>query len=64
MRIEMPRFDLVDGGFDQATELLALFFGNAGLQILNFRKLLAHKHNESDIGNSGQPGIANQLRVQ
>jgi hypothetical protein len=46
MRIKMSRFDLVDGGFHQATEFFALVVGNAGFQILDFRKLLANKHNE------------------
>ena len=49
MRIEMSGFDLVECSFDQATEFFALVFGNAGLPVLDFGKLIAHKHNESDI---------------
>ena len=60
----MSGFDLVYCRVDQATEFFALFFGYFGFEILDFRSVFADKHYESDIGNTREPGIANQLRVQ
>ena len=43
MRTKVARFDLIDGGFDQSTELPALCFGNRGSQILDFWMVFANE---------------------
>jgi hypothetical protein len=61
---DLARFDLANGRFNEATVLPALYFRNGGLQILNLRMILPHENHERHIGNSTDPGITNQLRIQ
>lgn len=63
VRWKLASFDLVDRRFDQPTELTALFLGDRGFQILDLRPLFSHEHNEGDVGNATNPGIANEPRI-
>ena len=56
---ELPRFDLADGCFNEATVLAALFVRNRRFQILNLRMILPHEYHERYIRDSADPGIAN-----
>src|SRR6201981_3730119 len=64
VRRELARFDLANGRFDEATVVPALFFRNSCLQILNLGMIFPHEHHEPHIGDSTDPGIANQLWVE
>jgi hypothetical protein len=56
---ELPRFDLADGRFNEATVLVALLVRNGCFQILSLRLIFPHEHHERYIGDSADPGIAN-----
>jgi len=60
---ELSSLDLPDGRFDQLTEFAALLICDSGTQVLNLDQPLAHEHHLGDFGDTGDPGIANQLRV-
>src|SRR5438132_1681363 len=64
VRQELGRLDLLDGRLDQLTEFAALLIVDGGTQVLNLDQALAHENHLSDFGNSGDPGIANQLWIQ
>src|SRR5438132_11796601 len=61
---ELRRLDLPDDRFDQLPEFAALLICDSGVQVLNFDQAFAHEHHLGDVGDSGDPGITNQLRVQ
>ena len=56
--------DLTDRRRQKPTKFRSLFFGDGGLQILDFGLMLSHEDNQRDFGNTGDPGIADQLRVE
>jgi hypothetical protein len=64
VRIKVSRFDLAYCGFDQSTELFALFFRDRGLQVLDFRIVFANEDDKGNIRNSCEPGIADQLWIK
>src|SRR5271170_6051666 len=63
VRKELPRFNLISGGLNQLAKLPALLLVNGCLQILNLRCVLAHKDDQSNIGDSRRPEITNQLGI-
>src|SRR5438128_3624982 len=60
---ELSRLDLPDGLFDELPELAALLIRDRGVQVLNFDQPLAHENHLGDFGDSGDPRIANELRI-
>src|ERR1700747_1603115 len=60
----MTAFDLLDRRFDQLAKFLLLILRDGGLQILDFRQMLAHKYNQSYLPNAAHPGVADQLRIE
>src|SRR5205809_4296096 len=64
VRQELGRLDLLDGGFDQLSELAPLLVVDGCAQVLDFDQPLAYENYLGDVGDSGDPRIANQLRVQ
>src|SRR5437762_9350696 len=46
------------------TEFLTLFIADDRSKVLNLNQSLAHKHYLRHLGNPGDPGIANQLRIE
>ena len=64
MRRELGRFNLAYSQTDQSIELFALVGGDRSLQILDFGKPLTYEHDQRHIGNAGDPGIADQLRIE
>src|ERR1700688_4227261 len=64
VRIKMTGFNLIYRGLHQSTEFLALCLGNGGFQILDLRMVFANEHDEGHFGNSGKPGITDQLRIE
>ena len=61
---ELGCLDLADCGCHKAPKFLALLFRDRGLQVLDLRLVFSYEDNESHIGNSGHPRIADQLRVE
>ena len=49
VRRELACFELSHRRLDQAAEIPPLIFRNRGLQVLDFRQMLSHKDDESDI---------------
>ena len=49
---ELRSFDLADRRCDKTIEFPALFFRDRGLQVLDFRLMLAYEDDQSHIGNS------------
>jgi len=64
VRQKVRRLDSADCAFDQATKLLALFVGDGGAQVLNLDQALADKDDLGDVGDTGYPRVADQLRIQ
>lgn len=48
----------------QLAELAPLLIGDRGVQVLNFDQPFADEYDLSHFGNSGDPGIAKQLRIE
>ena len=64
MRQEQSGLDPSDCIVNQSRELLALFLGDRGPQVLNFNEPLADENNLGDLVNSGHPRIADELGIQ
>src|SRR5438309_7146840 len=60
---ELSRLDLPDGGFDELRELAPLLIVDSGAQVLDFDQPLAYENYLGDVGDSGDPRIANELRI-
>ncbi len=60
---ELGSFNLLDGRFDQLSELAPLLICDRGVQVLDLDQALAHENYLCDFGNASDPGVANQLRV-
>src|SRR2546425_8038660 len=56
--------DPPDGVFNQLAEFLALLLSDRGTQVLDFDQPLADENHQRDVGDAGDPGVANQLRIQ
>jgi hypothetical protein len=56
--------DPLDRVLDQGYELLALFLGNRGVEVLNFDQPLADENNLGNFVDSRHPRIADELRIQ
>ena len=61
MRQKEAAFDLSRRVFDPAGDLLPLFFGDRGAQVLDFDQSLARKDGLCDVVDAGHPGVADQL---
>src|ERR1039457_5439163 len=64
MRQEQSRLDPSDCVIKQGGELLALFLGDRGPQVLDFDQSLADENNLGNFVDPRHPGIADQLRIQ
>jgi hypothetical protein len=64
VRNELTGFDLSHCGFNQSAVLLPLLLGDRGPEVLNLWMMLAHEHDHGDFGNSADPGVANELRIE
>jgi hypothetical protein len=64
VRQELSGFDPSDRVLDQVAELFALFVADGCPEILNLDQSFADKYHLSDVCDPGDPGIANQLRIQ
>ena len=64
MARKLTGFDLANRRLDQPTKLTALLFRDRCFQILDLGLLLSHEHNERNIGDTADPGVANKLRVR
>src|SRR5579872_3182875 len=61
---ELGRFDLTDRRIHHPAKLLALLFCDRGQEVLNLRNALPHKRHNRYIGDTRDPGVANQLKIQ
>jgi hypothetical protein len=64
VRQELGRFDPANRILDQVAELLSLLVSDGCPEILNLDQPLAHKHHLSHVCDTGDPGIADQLRIE
>jgi hypothetical protein len=60
---ELGRLDLPHAGFNQLPELAPLLIVDGGAQVLDLDQALAHENHLSDFGDTGDPGVTNQLRI-
>src|SRR6266566_1065803 len=60
---ELARLDLSDGRFHQLSEFAPLLIVDSGAQVLDFDQPLAYENYLGDVGDSGDPRIANELRI-
>jgi anti-sigma regulatory factor (Ser/Thr protein kinase) len=58
---ELGRFDPANRVLDQVAELFSLRVRDDGPEILNLDQSLADKYHLSDVRDTRDPGIANQL---
>ena len=61
---KLCRLDPLDGICDQGSEFLPLFVRDRGPQVLDLNQPLADKDHLGDLGNAGDPGVANQLGIE
>src|SRR4051812_48859594 len=61
---EVPGFDLPDGVFNQADEVLPLLVRDGCTQVLNFDDSFADKNDLRNVRDSGNPRVADQLRIE
>ena len=64
MRQEEPGLDPSDCVLDQGCELLPLLVRNRGPEVLHFDQPLADENYLSDFVNAGDPGVADELRIE
>jgi len=64
MRQEQSGLDPSYRIVNQSRELLPLFLGDRGPQVLNFNESFADKNYLGDLVNSGHPRVADELRIQ
>ena len=64
MRLEVSCFDLADGGPHQLAELTPLLVADRGLEILDLGNTLADEGHNRYIGDSADPGVADELRIK
>src|SRR2546427_13016382 len=61
---ELGRLDLLDGRFHQLSEFAPLLIVDSGAQVLDFDQPLTYENYLGDVGDTGYPGIANELRIK
>ena len=61
---KLGSLDLPNGLVDKLSEFVSLLIRDGGVQILNLDQALAHEHHLGDFGDSGDPRVANQLRIE
>ena len=61
---ELCSLDLTDRCLDHLAKLLTLLFGDRSQEILNLGEALPHKSHDGNLGNAGNPGVANELKVE
>src|SRR5438552_17154687 len=59
---ELGRLDMLDGGFDQLSELAPLLDVDGCAQVLDFDQPPAYENYLGHLGDSGDPRIANEPR--
>src|ERR1700688_4166588 len=64
MRRKLCRFDLTSGRFDELPKLLTLLFRDRSQQVLNLRNAFPNKSHNGNIGDAGDPGVADELKVK
>ncbi len=64
MRQEESGLDPSDCVLDQGCELLPVFVGDGGEEVLDFNETLADENNLSDFVDAGHPRIADKLLIQ
>ena len=64
VRIKVTRLDLADGCFYQPAKLSPLLFRDRSPQILNLGCMLSYENYKHHLGNSTDPRIADELRVE
>src|ERR1019366_2591514 len=63
-RKELCSFDLTDRHFNQLAKLPTLLIGNRSQQVLNLRNPLPHESHNGDVGDTADPGVADELQVK
>jgi len=61
---ELGGLDPVDRVFHELAEFLPLLVGNCSSQVLNLDHPLANEDDLGDFGNTGHPGVADELRIE
>jgi hypothetical protein len=61
---ELTGLDPLDRVLHQAAKLPSLFVGDGGLQVLDLDQSLAHEDDLGDVRDAGDPGVADQLRIE
>jgi hypothetical protein len=61
---ELTGLNSLDRVLNQAAKLLSLFVGNGGGQVLNFDQSFAHEYDLGNVGDTSDPGVADQLRIE
>ncbi len=61
---KLGSFDLTSGRFDQLAKLLTLLFGDRSQQAWNLRNAFPQKSHNGDIGDSRDPGLADELEIK
>src|SRR5579864_601347 len=64
VRQKLGSLDSVNRVVHNVAELLPLVISDGGLEILDFDQALAYEHHLGDIVDAGEPGVADQLRVE
>ena len=61
---ELRGLNSADGVIDQLAEFVTLFFGDRGSQVLNFNQPLTDENNLGDFRDTGDPRVADKLRIE
>jgi hypothetical protein len=61
---ELGTFDLSGGRFDQLAKLLALLLCDRSQKVLNLRDAFPHERHNGNVGDSSDPGVADELEVE
>src|SRR2546425_4147982 len=64
MRQKLSRLNPPDRVFDQLAEFLALLLSDRGVQVLHLDQSLADKDYQRDLGDAGDPGVADELGIE
>src|SRR5271163_3838729 len=62
--IEVTCLDLMNGCFYKMAEFPTLLFRNRRFEVLDFWRMLSHEHNQRDVGDPANPGIADELGIE
>jgi hypothetical protein len=64
VRQKLGRFDPANRILDQMAEFFTLSVADSGPEILNLDESFADEHDLSNVCDTGNPGVANQLRIE